>query len=530
MSNEPGRPPGNARTGPGRAQGGPSPSGGNSTRGGAHSPQMTWPTLSTDEAPDVGGAAPPAPFTLEIEALDDAVPHSAPAARPGANPAAPMTLDIEPFDDRAPPPPARPAPRALELAPPVPVPSRAAPHARSAPASTPQPHAAPAWALELEDGELRREMGAPPKEAPELPRAGAVYSESLRFHGKGSEYFRVWVVNLFLTLVTLGVYSAWAKVRKARWFAQHTSLAGDRFDYHGEPWRILLGRVLALVLLGVWTLAFELSAVVGLLVLALFCAVGPLLFASAQRFRLANTSWRGLRFGYDVPRAEVYMVCVPLLLLWTAGSVLDKLGVKGAWYLFAGLATAVGLPWAHARLKQLQHHHANYGEQQFSFRPAGNEFYQLYLKAFLLLVVGSVIAAPLVAMLVQAAGDGPRAVYVMLGTAVAGLLMWLTAWPYFAARMQQIVWSHTELGHGIRFAGHMRGSKLWGLVVGQTLLTVLTFGLYWPFAAVAIARYRVESIAIESLDPVGDVAGTMNVERRAAGDAALDFFGLDLGW
>jgi uncharacterized membrane protein YjgN (DUF898 family) len=545
MSNKPGRPPGNARnerggTGlpPGRSQGGPTPSGGSerSERGGT-GPQ-TWPQLLTEEAPDPGAVI-PAPFTIEIEALDDDTARSSPAARPaanpnpianpGPNPAGELTLDIEPYDERAPAPvpaPARPAPAVLELAPPVPHPPK-----RSAPASTPQARStAPTWAFELEDGELRREMGAPPKDAAAPAREPAVYREGLQFHGQGSEYFRVWVVNLFLTLVTLGIYSAWAKVRKARWFAQHTSLAGDRFDYHGEPWRILLGRVLALVLLGVWTLAFDLSPVVGLLVLGLFCVVGPLLFASAQRFRLANTSWRGLRFGYDVPRADVYMVCVPLLLLWTAGSVLDKLGVKGAWYVFAGLATAVGLPWAHARLKQLQHHHANYGEQQFSFRPAGNEFYQLYLKAFFLMVVGSVVAAPLVAMLVQAAGDGPRAIYVMLATAVAGLLMWLTAWPYFAARMQQIVWSHTELGHGVRFAGHMRGSKLWALVAGQTLLTVLTLGLYWPFAAVAIARYRVESIAVESLDPIGEVAGTMNVERRAAGDAALDFFGLDLGW
>ena len=514
MSNKPGRPPGKA------------PLRGNE-RGGV--PPIEWPELSpSTKAPELAAGA-PAPFTLEIEACDDggsrADPHSVrPEVSKGLRPAMPMTLDIEPYDDRAPAPataPPGPAPQALELAPPVPSPSRAAMRARSP---------APAWALDLEDGELRREMGLAPKEAPPLPRPTVTYRETLRFHGKGSEYFRVWVVNLFLTLVTFGVYSAWAKVRKARWFAQHTSLAGDRFDYHGEPWRILTGRVLALVLLGVWTLAFELSAVVGLLVLVGFCVVGPLLFASAQRFRLANTSWRGLRFGYDVPRSEVYMVCVPLLLLWTAGSVLDKLGVKGAWYLFAGLATAVGLPWAHARLKQLQHHHANYGEQQFSFRPAGNEFYQLYLKAFFLLVIGLVVATPLVAMLVQAAGDGPRAIYVMMGTAVAALLMWLTAWPYFAARMQQIVWSHTELGHGIRFAGHMRGSRLWGLVVGQTLLTALTLGLYWPFAAVAIARYRVESISIESIDPVGDVAGTMHVERRAAGDAALDFFGLDLGW
>ena len=35
----------------------------------------------------------------------------------------------------------------------------------------------------------------------------------LQFNGKGFEYFKIWIVNIFLTIVTLGIYSAWAKVR-----------------------------------------------------------------------------------------------------------------------------------------------------------------------------------------------------------------------------------------------------------------------------------------------------------------------------
>ena len=35
------------------------------------------------------------------------------------------------------------------------------------------------------------------------------------FTGDGKEYFRIWVVNLLLTLATFGIYSAWAKVRPA---------------------------------------------------------------------------------------------------------------------------------------------------------------------------------------------------------------------------------------------------------------------------------------------------------------------------
>ena len=77
--------------------------------------------------------------------------------------------------------------------------------------------------------------------APEAP-----YTASAVFTGQGSEYFRIWVVNLLLTLVTLGVYSAWAKVRTARYFRNNTRLDGHVFDYHGNPAAILRGRIIAL--------------------------------------------------------------------------------------------------------------------------------------------------------------------------------------------------------------------------------------------------------------------------------------------
>lgn len=394
---------------------------------------------------------------------------------------------------------------------------------------------APRWQLELEDGPLRTELGLPPKLAgASEAQAPMVYQEALRFDGTGSAYFRIWIVNVFLTLCTVGIYSAWAKVRKARWFAQHTSLAGDRFDYHGDPKRILLGRLIALGLLVAWSLAFEISATAGLVVFGTFCVLGPLLFASAQRFRLINTSWRGLRFGFDAPRAKVYAVCVPLLVLWTLGSVLESLEVSEGWIGAASLATVAAFPWAHARLKHMQHHHAHFGQQGFRFESAGPEFYGLYTKAIFVSLAGVLVALPFFLLLDlpgRSRGDPGVSQAAIVAGVLMGALGWLAAWPYFAARMQQIVWKHTKLGD-VQFEGRMRFWPLFRLVLGQTVLTVLTAGLYWPFAAVAIARYRVQSVVVEAPAPLGTYAGEWQTHGnpRAAGDASADFFGLDLGW
>src|SRR5579862_4593174 len=79
--------------------------------------------------------------------------------------------------------------------------------------------------------------------------AAPLAPEQVRFTGSGAEYFGIWIVNLLLTIVTLGIYSAWAKVRRLQYFYRHTELAGSSFDFHGNPVKILIGRVIALLML-----------------------------------------------------------------------------------------------------------------------------------------------------------------------------------------------------------------------------------------------------------------------------------------
>jgi uncharacterized membrane protein YjgN (DUF898 family) len=75
------------------------------------------------------------------------------------------------------------------------------------------------------------------------------------FTGRNGEYFRIWVVSLFLSVVTLGIYSAWGKVRKKRYLYSHTELDGTGFEFRATPLAILRGRVIALALLGGFALS-----------------------------------------------------------------------------------------------------------------------------------------------------------------------------------------------------------------------------------------------------------------------------------
>ena len=184
--------------------------------------------------------------------------------------------------------------------------------------------------------------------------------EPVRFTGTGAEYFGIWIVNLLLTIVTLGIYSAWAKVRRLKYFYRHTQVAGSGFDFHGSPVKILIGRVIALVMLVCYNLSVRLQSVMTLVVLLVFALLMPWLLRNSFRFRLYNTSWRGTRFHFRGSVAGSYRV-----------------------FLLNGFLTLITIyilaPFAHQRLKAYQHGNSWLGKTQCSFHARAGQFYLVYL-------------------------------------------------------------------------------------------------------------------------------------------------------
>ena len=75
----------------------------------------------------------------------------------------------------------------------------------------------------------------------------------LSFTGSGGEYFKIWIVNILLTIITLGIYSAWAKVRTNQYFYGNTILDNASFQYLAKPLNILKGRIIAVTVLIVYS-------------------------------------------------------------------------------------------------------------------------------------------------------------------------------------------------------------------------------------------------------------------------------------
>lgn len=354
----------------------------------------------------------------------------------------------------------------------------------------------------------------------------------LVFTGVGGEYFRIWVVNTVLTIVTVGIYSAWAKVRKASYFARNTCLLGDGFEFTANPWAILGGRLLALALIAFYSLAFDFSLTLGLVATATLVTLAPLLYASALRFRLKNTRWRAIRFDFTATRRDAYRAVLVVVAVWLSTNVVVALGEERS----VGALTAISLlllPWMHHRLKAFQHGHAAFAGYRSRFCPGLGAFYGTYVLAAALLIgaAGAVFAVLLVPPLF---GIRFFAAFESLGAVVAGLsaaLAYLAAWPYFATRIQRTVWERTTIGP-FAFKTSIAFRTLLPIATKNLALLVVTAGLYWPFASIAWARYRIGCISVVGSEAA--VAAIATLDTGAAtptvGEGAVDFFGIDIGW
>ena len=99
----------------------------------------------------------------------------------------------------------------------------------------------------------------------------------LSFTGTAGEFFRIWIVNVFLTVITLGIYNAWAKVRTRQYFYANTHLAGHSFDYLANPINILKGNLIVGAGLVIYNLTDAFAPLWSLLIMGLFALVFPFL-------------------------------------------------------------------------------------------------------------------------------------------------------------------------------------------------------------------------------------------------------------
>jgi len=372
----------------------------------------------------------------------------------------------------------------------------------------------------------------------------------IRFTGSGSEYFRIWAVNLLLILVTLGLYLPFAKARRIRYFYANTLVDGQALSFHGDPWKMFRGFLLLVVLMGAYTFAGKVSATAAVVAFLILCAVWPALWRASLQFRLGNTSWRGLRMRFDGALKDAYLACAPLYLPLIAFVVWSRLNVPDAVdraaveaygrtsLLVMGVVLLLS-PLSFALFKRYQHDGYRIAGQQARLDLSNGRVYLLSLKLVGVTLASTLLSGLVVGLLAFGVfaliGFKPdmSSPFAQAGFMAIGLLVYLLVFavvlPFGAARMQNLAWNGTR-SQALSFRSALKFRSLFGLTLKNWLLTALTLSLYRPFATVATARLRLEAVQIESQDdPVDWVAASLPGHADATGDIAGDFFGIDMG-
>ncbi|MDZ4074907.1 MAG: YjgN family protein [Hylemonella sp.] len=388
----------------------------------------------------------------------------------------------------------------------------------------------------------------------------------LRFSGSGGEYFRVWIVNLLLSIVTLGLYTPWARRRTARYFYDHTMIAGSPLEFTAPLRKMVVSFILFALLYVAYKIAAETGqdTVVSLFIIAA-ALLAPYIWGSAMRFRLASTRWRGLQLQFAARWKDVYVASWPIFLMaaiWVGITYgLDVLSADSAqaarapggrpgpawprvdapmWGLIAiGLVLSVlCIIRVEFNYKSLLVLRAGIGKQRGRWKPVYSDFVRIWGATIVVFLAGVALILALAAgaaYTVQSMFSTVRgpAMFVLIFFIVIAAFLGLVlasapARAYREARMFRLIWSNVGLSQIARFKCDLSHWAFVRLRIRNILLTLLTLGFYRPFARVSEYRMKADAVTLHVKGGLDQLVGELVRQQDALGDALADVAGLDI--
>ena len=322
------------------------------------------------------------------------------------------------------------------------------------------------------------------------------------FSGQGAEYFRIWIVNIVLTIMTLGIYSAWAKVRNKQYFYANTQLDGASFNYQAVPLQILKGRLIAFAFFVVYIVATSLFPATGAIFGLLFIVLFPWLVVKSLAFNAFYSEYRNVRFGFDGQYNEAFKVYI----LWP----------------ILGLVTfSLLMPYAIYKQQCFLVRNMRYGDTAFEFEPQASAYYKIAL-AMVGIVFMTFLGVFLLATLLNREAVG-------ILTMVLTVMMYLTLFVFFTVKTTNLRFNHATLSSHAFSANYTTPSYMW-LVLSNTVAIVLTLGLFIPWAKVRVAAYKAVHTKMLVEGDLNQFSSAVSQRVGPLGEGVSDVFDMDVGF
>ncbi|MDC5804208.1 YjgN family protein [Vibrio europaeus] len=380
----------------------------------------------------------------------------------------------------------------------------------------------------------------------------------IEFRGKGGEFFGIWIVNILLTIITFGIYSAWAKVRTKRYFYGNTYVDSDNFEYHAQPMQILKGRLVAVAVLAIWAVANTFFPVVSAVLLLVFYVALPWLLWSNARFDAAMTSYRNVHFSFDSSLKDAYFALMGrglAALLAVAIYIAVIVAVSSASAVAAtvlGIASFVLMAALYAWVAVGAHKYFSngyrYGDWKFCAELETGFFIKTYLKAMGLGVAASIVLLIVMSFTVFSGfdftaiqngdysslmGASQFTVFIIAYLSLIILTIGLTA--YTTTRVRNYIFEQLqakleqESDSRYTFNSTLTARGYTWLVVSNFLLQVVTLSIARPWVMVRTTRYVADNTAIFGDMSLLNATDQDSKVKSAISDEVAQAFDLGIG-
>ena len=349
---------------------------------------------------------------------------------------------------------------------------------------------------------------------PPVEQENVIAKSRVVFHGNGTEYFAIWIVNLLLSILTLGIYSAWATVRTNRYFYSNTEIAGHRLSYLATPIQILIGRLIAFALFAIFIISTSFSPIVAAIVFIIFGSFLPIVIVMGVRFRMRMMAYRNVRFNYTARYGRAYVVFI----------LFPILGV---------LSLYLALPWVLKKMDEFLYENMTYGDKEFTPSLSAGEYYVAALVAGVIMLIGFFIFGMITGITAAASASGgdPSAI----GISIAGVIgfviyigVLVIGYSFYEAYIRNHVYNNMKIQDVAIFSSDLKVMNLVLINVTNFLMIVFTLGIAYPWVKVRLTRLYCNATEISILAGVDSVIAQSGGQDSAIADEVIGAFDINV--
>ena len=305
----------------------------------------------------------------------------------------------------------------------------------------------------------------------------------ITFTGNTRDFFKIWVYNVALTILTFGLYGAWAKIKNKKYFYRHTRVDGYAFDYIASPWLFFLNYLIVMIFFVLYMFMSTYPIYHNNLIfpLFLFLVILPTLIFNNLSISINSSIYRNIKFRFHGTLLESYQ-----LFLWAFLIPLTM----GIYYPY----------WVYLRKRWL-FENTKIGNNYFDFKGKIKFFYGVYINVFFVLAITLLFLHFLFGYhsLYTFNISNEQVDFFLMGLSACFLaIFYFIAQEYLYARITNYCLNKCEIGE-IKIKCRLKARVLIYLKLTRILSLIFTVGLLSPWLSVKRIKYILSCITIERI-------------------------------